>query len=388
MTVTLNPELMHVLEANRVEISEPRDQMVQFNAVRVGPTFTKPATNVLLVQRGDDDAWEVFVDENLSYTGDDPAKRGLFEGESREGWKQLNPPGPLEGDVNRVVLCLLEWLDSPMQAIVRRASRITRPSMPTPPLDPQLERVGRFLSPKQLQAAAVKLTARQAEVADRVAEAVTRELSPACPVIHGASGSGKTAVALTAACRLIEQGYVEQVFQINGAAVAAGAIFWPQRDDRLRHILHALSNLQRTVALVEQFDFLLNNTEVTQSLISDCLDRGTQLIGVMRPDMTIDEVESAVSLLRRVQPLHLDQPEAHEVKAILAERIREHPLADQIEVAAEVVPAVMKLAHLRPGANPGAVVGLLDALLAHVKWAGGNLATPDDVYHLVHPDRD
>jgi ATP-dependent Clp protease ATP-binding subunit ClpA len=389
MNVTLKPELMHVLEANKVQISEPREQMVQFNAVRVGPKFSKPATNVLQVQQSDDITWQVFVDEDLSYTGDDPARQRLFQGEPREGWKPVMSLRPLEGDVNLVILRVLEWLESPMRRVARHASRMAkRASMPTPPLDPQLERVGRFLSPKQLQASAVKLTARQAEVADRVAKVVTQEPSPACPVIHGPSGSGKTAVAVTTASWLIERGCVDQVFQVNGAAVASGAIFWPQRDDRLRHILQVLPSLERTLVIVEQFDFLLNNTEVTESLLSDCLDRGTKLIGVMRSDLTIYEVASAVSFLRRIQPVHLDEPEAHEVKTILSERLSQHPLADQIEIMPDVLPAVMMLAHLRPGANPGAAVGLLDALLAHVKWSDTKMATPDDVYYIVHPDRD
>jgi hypothetical protein len=401
MNVMLRPELTHVLESNKVEISEPRDQMMRLGAVRIGPGFTKPATNVLLVQRGEDGCWEVFVDEDLCYGGDDPVKRRLFEGQCCNGWRQLTfsrpfggasscpPDGRPQGDVNLVVLRVLEWLDSPMGGIARRAARVTWPvSTPTVPLDPQLERVGRFLSPKQLQAAAVPLTARQAEVADRVVEVVTQQLSPACPLIHGASGSGKTVVAATAACRLIDRGYADQAFQIHGAAIASGAIFWPQRDDRLRHILHVLPSLRRTLVLVEQFDFLLNNTEVTECLICDCLDRGTKLVGVMRPDVSIHEVGSAASLLRRLQPLRLDEPEPHEVRAILGERLRGHPLAGRIQVAPEVLPAVMKLAHLRPGANPGAAVGLLDALLTHVHWTGSDLATPDDVYHLVHPDQD
>jgi ATP-dependent Clp protease ATP-binding subunit ClpA len=388
MNLALKPELMHVLQSNRVGISEPRDQMVQFNAVRVGPKFTKPATNVLLVERGQDGSWEVFVDEDLAYVGENPAKRQLFQGQSRESWQLLATP-PLEGDVNLVLLCVLEWLDSPMRGIARRAAKMTRPvPVPIPTLDPQLQRVARFLTTKQLQAAAVPVTVCQAEAADRVAEVVTQELSPACPVIHGPSGCGKTTVALTAASQLIQRGYADQVLEISGAAVASGAIFWPQRDDRLRHILQALPGLPRTLVLAEHFDFFLNNTEVSECLLSDCLDRGTKIIGVMRPDVSISEVESAVSFLRRIRPVHLDEPEPEEVKAILAERLRRHPLAAQIEVAPEVLSTVLMLARLRPGANPGAAVGLLDALLAHVKWASVNLATPDDVYHLVRPNCD
>jgi hypothetical protein len=381
--IQLNPRLMEVLEAHRVQISEPQDQMVQLNAVRVGPCFTKPGTNVLLVY---ETTWQVFVDEDLLYVGDDPQKHQAFLGETRDGWQQLAVP--IEGDANVAVTRVLDWLESPMRGIARRTVRVGRSALPVPPLDPHVERVGRFVDTEQLKALAVKLTDGQSEVADRAAEVVTRLPTPVCPIIHGRSGSGKTAIAATAACQLIERHYVDRVLQISGAAIAAGAVFWPQRDDRLRHILHVLPNMQRTLVLIEQFDLLLNSTEVAVSLITECLDRGTRLIGVMRADESIYDVETSISLLRRIQPLHVGEPEPEEIRTILDERLSRHPLAEHIEIAPEVVPAVMMLAHLRPGANPGAAVGLLDSLLAHVKWSGSKLATPDDVYHLVQPDQE
>ena len=384
--IHLNPELKGVLEAQRVQISEPEDRMVQLKEVRVGPRFTKPGTNVLLVHEG---GWEVFVDEDLSYVGEDPLKQQAFVGQVRGGWQQLLLSVPLETDVNLAVLRILEWLESPMRGVTRRAARVKRSALPTPSLDPLMERVGRFLSPQELQVAAVKLTDRQAELANRAAEEVTRGPTPVCPLIHGQSGSGKTAIAATAAHHLIDRGYVDQVLQISGAAIAAGAVFWPQRDDRLRHILQVLPSMQRTLVLIEQFDLLLNNTEVAESLISDCLDReGTMLIGVMRADESIHDIEKSIPLLRRIQPLQVDEPNPEEVKTILDERLSRHPLADEIEVAPEVVPTVMLLAHQQPGANPGAAVGLLDSLIAHVKWSGSKMATPDDVYHLVQPEQD
>ena len=47
---------------------------------------------------------------------------------------------------------------------------------------------------------------------------------------------------------------------------------------------------------------------------------------------------------------------------------------------------MLMLSDLRPGVNPGAALGLLDALLAHARWTGSKFATPDDLYHLLPRD--
>ena len=44
----LDRDLEQVLRSRAVNVVEPRDQMVQLNAVEAGAGFSKPATNVLL----------------------------------------------------------------------------------------------------------------------------------------------------------------------------------------------------------------------------------------------------------------------------------------------------------------------------------------------------
>jgi len=81
--IAIHPELNQLLAAHRVQIFQPREHMVQLNAVPTGAGFSKPCTNVLLRQQLEGGPWEVFVDDNLAYAGDNSERTRLFRGTRR-----------------------------------------------------------------------------------------------------------------------------------------------------------------------------------------------------------------------------------------------------------------------------------------------------------------
>jgi hypothetical protein len=389
-TEKLNQRLVEVLAAHEVEIVEPREHMVQLNAVLAGAGFSKPRTNVLLRHRSDDWHWEIFVDEDFRYLGEDRARSSLFGGRSHERWLELTPPEPVAGDVNEAVLRALEYLDSPMRGLVPAAERRHRrlAGGARQIADPQLARVARLLDPRELRARAVRPTHAQAEAVARIAQSVTSRGTARCPVVCGASGCGKTAVVALAALELLGRGVVRQVVELSGAAVCAGAVFWPQRDDRLRLTLESAHELEAALVVLEQFDLTLGSSAVAGGLFSEWVDRGLRLVGVARGEFSLSRLEQFPTLSRRLEPVLLGEPEPDDLEPILLRLLKEHPLAKNVELAPEVVPAVLNLSHRRPGVNPGAALGLIEAALAQAAWSGSAFIGPDDLYCLVPPEED
>ena len=115
LTAAIRQPLAQLRKAHQVELAQPRERMLQLNAVPLGPLFNKRCTNALLRQKPGAHNWIGHVDEDLAYLGDDPARRALFAGPRRKGWLELAPIEPVLGDVNRGIVWLLGELDSPLR---------------------------------------------------------------------------------------------------------------------------------------------------------------------------------------------------------------------------------------------------------------------------------
>ena len=383
LTKEVSPPLNRLLATHRVECFQPRERMLQLNSVPAGERFSKRRTNVLLREQTAGGAWLVYVDEDLKYRGDDVARQSLFGGPARRGWLPLVVPQPLRGDVNQAIVWTLEQLESGVRAMVPEETTLLSPSSDEapPPLDSVVRRVGRRLSGDELPAATFA-TESQVDAIAQIAATVLRSAAPRCPLVIGPAGTGKTAVARAAAAELLRRGLVEEVLELQGAAVSAGAIFWPERDERLRQTLEALLMRSRPLAILEQVDLALTKSETAAALLADAIDRGLRLITVARPGFSLRHVRSA-ALLRRLEPVRVGPPEEGELTEILARLWADHPLAAEVELSPDVLPLVAALSKRRPGGNPGAAIGLHEAVAASAAFGGRRCAGPDDVYHYA-----
>lgn len=394
LTQQVSRPLHGLLAAHRVECFQPRERMLQLNSVPAGTDFSKPCTNVLLREQPAGGAWLVYVDEDLKYRGGDAARQALFGGAARRGWLPLAAAAPVRGDVNAAILWALERLESGL----RGASEHDEPCLPQavarpspaqkaaeasglPPLDSALQRVGRRLAAEELLPAAFSPTEAQADAIAKTAAAVLRAFAPRCPLLIGPAGTGKTAVARAAAGELVRRGMADRAIEIQGSAVNAGAIFWPERDERLRQTLETLLATPRVVVLLEQADLALVKSDTAAALLADALDRGLRLIAVARPDFTPRQIRSAGLLRRRLEPVRVAPPEDAELTAILRRRWADQPCASEVELSPDVLPLVAVLSRRRPGGNPGAALGLLEAIVGRAAFGGQRCVGPDDVYH-------
>jgi hypothetical protein len=395
-SVEIDVQLARLLEMYQVAVSQPRDRMVQLEAVPVGAEFNHPCTNVLVRASAGGQNWQLFVDHDLVYRGEDARRHQVFQGTRRRGWQQLAIGQPVRGDVNTAIVTALEWLESdvvrrasePLRARESPAGSESRGDAEVAPggLPPGLGEVGRLLSVEQLQPAGLELTGLQADAVARTAETVSRQLAPRCPLLLGPAGSGRTTVARAAAGELLRRNAVQRVIEVPAGAISAGAVFTAERDERLRLTLHALARSPGTLLVVEQFDLLLAKSDTASSLLSDALDQGSPLIAVARPELQRRGLNAA-QLRRRLEVVVVRPPESAEVVSILRRRLEQHPLADQVEVSPQVLPMAVRVSARRSGANPGAALGVLDALLSRAVYAERRCIGPDDVFHLV-PQKD
>ena len=196
--------------------------------------------------------------------------------------------------------------------------------------------------------------------------------------------STPTAVA---AREMSRRGLVSQVLEISGAAVCAGPIFLPERDERLRGTLESLSQLGDSLAILEQFDLVLMRSAPAASILADCLDKGARIIGIARAEFSPDRLKRCTQLRRRIEPCVLLPPDYSAVAEILRRRWAEHSLAEELELAPSVLPLVNKFSAGRLGVNPASAIGLLEAVLNRAAFSGQRCVGPDDVFHLVrHAD--
>jgi hypothetical protein len=379
----INDQLVKALDAHQVQVLEPHAQMLQLNGVLAGPNFTKPRTNMLWCDRGRG-VWEVFVDEDFYYIGPDADRRKLFCGVRQSRWLALAPDEPIAGNLDRAVLSGLEFIDSPLQHVWRKYGDFHEDHLtPLRATQKRLETFGRVLSVDQLRLPPTRATPVQAQGVACVVETVARHCSPNCALILGGAGSGKSTLARLAAVRLLELGVERRVLLIHGAAVCCGMIFPPQRDERLGKALEAALHAGDVLVVLEQFDLALGQSRVAANLVADALDAGLKMIVIADEAGWNDGAMPCEELRRRLQLIPSRPLPSEEVGMILRQRLDEHPFADRFETTPETLATILKQANWMPGENPGAALGLLEAVLTRAALDDQTLISPDDVYHAV-----
>ena len=371
----INEGIALTLQQHDVLLTEPRDQMLQLGGVVVGSSFSKLRTNVLLRRRGLD-VWDMFVDEDLCYLGSKRERQKLFCGSGRCRWRKVDLKRSLRGDVNQAIIAALGCLQSPLRrGMPGRAVR--RNSL-------QATNTLRLLlgSLDVTQGPRIVATQTQRDLVDRVAETVCRSIPPTCPLIIGPPGCGKTTIAQLAARALVERDLARSVLCVSGAEISSRALSRPDRDHQLAAVLRFLLDDPDRVVVIEHVDYLFDRSLVAAALVADALDQGLRAIGVASCYGEELEIGDHKGLRRRLDPVFVPNLDSTEVDDIVQRRLATHPLAARLEVAPDVLPAVVRLSRNGWGAQPGGALSLLEAVLMHAAWVRRKCIGPDDVYHL------
>jgi hypothetical protein len=371
----INETIARTLQQHDVLLTEPRDQMLQLSGVVVGSSFSKHRTNVLLRRRGLGD-WDMFVDEDLCYLGSKRERQKLFCGPGSCSWRKLDLRRSLRGDVNQAIIAALGCLQSPLRRgmLGRPVRRNSLQATSTPRLS--------LGSRDVTHGPTIVATPTQCDLVDRVAETVCRGIPPTCPLIIGPPGCGKTTIGQRAASALVERGLARSVLCVSGAEISSQALSRPDRDQQLAGTLRLLLDDPDRVIVIEHVDYLFDRSLVAAALVADALDQGLRAIGVASCYGEELEIGDHQGLRRRLDPVFVPSLEPTEVDDIVQRRLATHPLAVRLEVAPDVLPAVVRLSRNGWGAQPGGALGLLEAVLMHAAWVRRKCVGPDDVYHL------
>jgi hypothetical protein len=371
-------KLKRELEANHIKWQDVRGRNLKLMAVPVGDDFNKEKTNLYFreshgTRRG---GVEVYADEDLRYTGDDPARQEMLDGATCRGWQRLQVGTDDQATVEGAVRGALKALDSPL------CQRISA-SPAGEPLPPELAEMiapfGRPLPDDELLPDYIVPWWAQTEAILQTAETVVRRDAPRCPAILGDSGAGKTVIGRAAAAELRRRGHLDHVIELDGASLCAGAIFGPERDERLKQALAIAAEHLRGLVVFEAFDLPLLTSPVAVSLLTAALDRGVPMILVGRSHVDIEDLHCDEALARRLRPIRFEPPGRDELALILCERLKHHPARPQLAVAPETVHFVAASTGAPPRINPAAAIGALDAALTRAAWSGVEQVGPDDV---------
>lgn len=393
--------LNSVFRSRQVGVSAPGEGMVKLAAVPVGDRFNKQCTHVLF-HCSSGGPWQVFVDEDLVYRGDDPVRRTMLLGRSRRGWQGLAPRWPVRGSINRAILWALQRLESPLvfelsidllgddrfhdpawEAAATSALSIEQSYVARDPLEPLLGSVVEELALDSLVPADVVLAATQEDAVRRTAETVVSSSESTGACLVGRSGVGKSLVARLAAAELIRHRVVRRAVLFHGTAVGAGSLFGPERDERLARTLQVLLETGECLVILEQFDLALLRSDITAPLLASALDRGLRLIAVARPEFRFGSIRSVAMLRRRLERIRLPPTDDYDTADILRRRLNQHPTAGKLDFPTPLVSLIVELSHRRPGGNPAAALRLLDAVLTRASLTERASVGPDDIYHFV-----
>ena len=387
---TLDERMRSVLSAQGVPPVEPvSPSCFQFKGVPMAPEFSKPRANVLLrrVPAGQPGAGaiQVFVDEDLAYTGPNRLIAQSLGAVTVNGWRAVLLP-PMTGSLSSALCRLLEVLDSPVAADARQAIGESAPAgvgkgvrNPTTlrfltPF-PTLAMAGEAIPAETVQRA-YETTFRQA-LADELAAALTRAAVPRSAVLWGPAGSGCHHLLLAAGWPLLRSGRIARVLRVSGARLAAGCIFGADVDASLLKFLSEAAASPDTLILVRDLDLAVTGSGVGYSLLCESLDSGLAMLATVSCEAALVRLGSAPAVSRRLWAVRLGRPSRDEVLAALGQ----FAAASPVPVAPSAIQAAFSVTQKAGGTQPAAAISLLAAAIAKAVWRGGERpqVDPDDV---------
>jgi ATP-dependent Clp protease ATP-binding subunit ClpB len=218
---------------------------------------------------------------------------------------------------------------------------------------------------------------RDAEIRT-IIEILSRRTKPNV-LILGDPGVGKTAL-VDGICLMISEGKVPTglknaiLFQLDLGALAAGASYKGEIEDRLKKIMNELKEFDKSILFIDEI----------HSLFDSSSSLGTAVVSLLKPELTKGEltlmgattneeyrefIEKEEAFTRRFELLRVDEPDAEKAFRMIRHIIPLYEKHHGIKIADQTIRESIFLAkrYLKERKLPDSAIDLIDRTMASIK---------------------
>lgn len=200
------------------------------------------------------------------------------------------------------------------------------------------------------------------------------------PVLIGAPGVGKTAIAEGLAQHIVDGNVPEslrdkQIFSLDMASLVAGTKYRGEFEERIKKVIEAVEADDTIILFIDELHQLIGAGAVEGSMdaaniLKPALARGDlQCIGATTLDEYKKYIEKDTALARRFQPVHTGEPTEKDAIAILFGLRDRYEAFHKVRITDEAVVAAVKLStrYISDRCLPDKAIDVMDEAAAKVR---------------------
>lgn len=205
------------------------------------------------------------------------------------------------------------------------------------------------------------------------------------PVLLGEAGVGKTAIVEALATR-IAQGKTPKnlqnlrIFELSVASIASGTRFRGDIEEKIEDLINAMLDNPNFVLFIDELHMLYSDhsgdSNTFANMLKPYLARGEiKVIGATTFDEYRKTIEKDKALLRRFQPITIEEPDATAVLLILQNLRPIYEKFHQVKIRPEILPEILELSrrYFSSRHDPDRTLDLLDESLALAHKNGAHI---------------
>lgn len=211
----------------------------------------------------------------------------------------------------------------------------------------------------------------------QIIEILGRRIKPNV-IITGEAGVGKSTIVNGLAIAIAQSDvpiFLQKaaLYELNLAALCAGASYKGEVEDRMQKIIAELSSEEKAILFIDEIHTLANSKGSLagmSDLLKPILSRGElTVIGATTPDEYRKLIEPERAFNRRFELLHLNEPDLQTAERMLELHLPLYEQHHQITVEKDVIPECIRLAkrYTKDKKLPDAAFDLLDRTMAAIR---------------------
>ncbi|HLZ62115.1 MAG TPA: ATP-dependent Clp protease ATP-binding subunit [Ktedonosporobacter sp.] len=256
---------------------------------------------------------------------------------------------------------------------------------------PLLNQISRDLTLAALNGLLDPMIGRETEL-ERTMQILSRRTKNN-PVLIGAAGVGKTAIAEGLALRIL-QGQVPEnllncrIVALDTSLISVGTKFRGDLEERLARIMQEIINASGVIVVIDELHSLVQTSGAdgsldTANLFKPMLARGEfQCIGATTLDEYRNMIEADPALERRFQPVLVQETSTGETLNILHGLRSRYEDFHQVKISDEALTAAVQMSsrYIQSRCQPDKALDLLDEASSHLRVRRS--IAPEQVRHL------